>query len=389
VSRDMKGHIMRCKKIERLLSDYIDGVLDPMTKGFLEKHLVACQNCASAVRRLERTAMLVKNMPMSQPSESYWAQFHPRLVERLRREEGVRESWQVRFRELFTLGRPAVIVTSAAAALVLAAGIFLVRERPERPETTGSASDVPAQALPYAVMPVASRPPLDFEAGRLAGMPARSDAPFQIAGEMHPLVIESVELSRGWLGVGVQELTPPLQAEFRIADGQGVVVAMVVESGPAHLAGIKEGDVIRSFGGKPVKSPQELIALVARKAIGEKVTLSIVRDGQEKNIEVTVGTRTERGRGREVELGLILEEVTPQLAVRFNLSAPSRGLLVADVQPGGAAARAGMRRGDIILEVNRRAVTRLADWEALVRDVKPGQKFLVRTQRGFFVIKAE
>lgn len=64
-------------------------------------------------------------------------------------------------------------------------------------------------------------------------------------------------------------------------------------------------------------------------------------------------------------------------------------LLVAGVQPGGAAASAGLRRGDIILDANRRAMTGLADWEARVRDAKPGQKFLVRTQRGFFVITAQ
>jgi S1-C subfamily serine protease len=331
----------------------------------------------------------VKSAPMGQPSESYWKEFYPRLMERLGREEGVRESRRVRFRELFPVRRPAVIVTSAAAALVVAAGLFLMRGKPERRETIARVSDVPARELPYSIMPVASRQPQDFEAGRLAGMPAGSDAPFQMVKEMYPLVIESVEPSRGWLGVGVQELTPPLQAEFGIADGQGVVVAMVVELGPAHSAGIKEGDVIRSFGGKPVKSPQGLIALVAQKAVGEKVALSIVRDGQEKNLEVTIGTRMESGEGREAGLGLILEEVTPQLALRFNLGAPSRGLLVARVQPGGAAARTGLRRGDIILDVNRRPVSRLADWEVLVKDVKPGQKFLVRTQRGFFVIKAE
>ncbi|MCX6339914.1 MAG: PDZ domain-containing protein [Candidatus Aureabacteria bacterium] len=380
---------MRCRKVEWLLSDYIDGILGPTTKGSVEKHLAACQNCASALRRLGRTEVLVKNTPMGQPSESYWKEFYPRLMERLKREEGARGSRRVRFRELFPVRRPAVIVTSAAAALVLAASVFLMREKPERRETTARVSDVPARELPYSIMAIASRQPQDFEAGRLAGMPAGSDAPFQMVKEMHPLVIESVELSRGWLGVGVQELTPLLQAEFGIADGQGVVVAMVVESGPAHSAGIKEGDVIRSFGGKPVKSPQELIALVAQKAVGEKVALSIVREGREKTIEVAIGARTEKERGREAGLGLILEEVTPQLAARFNLSAQSRGLLVTDVHPGGAAARAGMRRGDIVLDVNRRPVTGLADWEARVRDAKPGQKFLVRTQRGFFVIKAE
>lgn len=379
---------MRCKKVEWLLSDYVDGTLDAPSRGAVEKHIASCQDCASLLRRLERTIKLVKDTPMPQPSESYWDEFASGVMERLRQEEEERSAWKAWLNELLLTRRPALAVTSAAA-LAVAAGVFLMHEKPMRTETSVRASDGPPVDAPYVTVPRSSIRAIDSEDTRLAEMPARGVAPSQTAREMHPLVIESVEQSRGWLGIGVQNLTPALQAEFGIADGHGVVVAMVVDSGPAQRAGIKEGDVIRSFAGKAIESPQELIALVAQSEVGKKVALSIIRDGKEETVDVAIGTRMDRGQGREAGLGLVLEEITPQLALRFNMSAPQRGLLVAGARPGGAASRAGLKRGDVILDVNRRPVAGLAAWEALVKDVKPGQKFLVRTQRGFFVIKAD
>ena len=370
------------------MSDYIDGTLDAPTKGVVERHLTSCQNCTSLHRRLERTVMLVKNAPLPQPPEDYWNDFTPRVMERLGEEEEAGEARRLWFGELFWGRRPAIAFASVAA-MAIAVGVFLMREKPPKTETSIRAGDVPTPDVPYAAVPQTSIRAIDSEDTRLAGMPAQGVAPFQMVGEMHPLVIESVEQSRGWLGIGVQNLTPALQAEFGIADGHGIVVAMVVDSGPAQRAGIKAGDVIRSFAGRAIESPRELIALVAQSEIGKKIALSMVSDGQEKTLDVTVGTRMEGGQGREVGLGLVLEEITPQLALRFNMSATPRGLLVADVRPGGAAARASLRRGDVILDVNRRPMSGLAAWEELIKEAKPGQKFLVRTQRGFFVIKAD
>jgi S1-C subfamily serine protease len=224
----------------------------------------------------------------------------------------------------------------------------------------------------------------------------RSDAqgiafaiPINAVKEILPGLKGGGEVEHGWLGVAIQELTPPLQAEFGIRDGRGVVIAGVVESSPADRAGVKEGDVVRSFDNTPVRSPQELISLVSKKKIGEKASLSIMRDGREIAVEVAVEKKGE-GAGRGVRsaaaegLGLILEEVTPQIAARFDLS-EGCGILVADVVPGSPAARAGLRRGDIIVEVNRKSVSHPGDWEA----IPSGTKVLVRTQRGFFVIRSE
>jgi hypothetical protein len=383
----MKSRIMKCKKIEWLLSDYLDGTLDAPTKGVVEKHLDSCRNCASSLRRLERAIALVKTPPL-QPSESYWNDFTPRIMERLREEENAREARKIWFGEIFWGRRPAIAVASAAV-IAVALSVFLMREKPEKPETTARAGGVPTKGVLRVAAPPPSLRAQRPEDARLVGMSGQRVAPFQMVKEIHPLVIESVGQSRGWLGIGVQNLTPALQVEFGIADDRGVLVAMVVDSGPAQRAGIKEGDVIRSFGEKTIESPRELIALVAQSEIGKKVALSIIRDGKAKTVDVAIGTCAGRGEGREAGLGLVLQEITPQLALRFNMSPPPRGLLVAGVCPGSAASRAGLRPSDIILDVNRRPVAGLAAWKELVKDVKPGQRFLVRTQRGFFVIKAD
>lgn len=379
---------MRCKRVERSLSDYIDGALDAPARGAVERHLASCRDCASSLRRLERTVMLVKDSPMRRPPEGYWSEFTPRVMERLRREEEAGEAWKTWFGELFWGRKPAIAITSAAA-MAVAASIFLMHDRPLKTETPVRAGGAPKEGVPYFSVPGASLWAPSPDNARLAGMPPGGIEPSQPGGERHPLVVESLDQSRGWLGIGVQDLTPALQAEFGIADGRGVLVAMVVDSGPAQRAGIREGDVIRSFGGKAIDSSRELIALVAMGEAGKRVPLSIIRDGREKTIEVVVGARTENGQGREAGLGLVLEEITPQLALRFNVSAQQRGLLVAGVRPGSAASRAGLRRGDVIMDVGQRPVAGLAAWEKLVKEAKPGRRFLVRTQRGFFVIKAD
>jgi len=220
--------------------------------------------------------------------------------------------------------------------------------------------------------------------------------PINQVKELIPRLKAGGEIEHGWLGVGIQELTPALQAEFAISDGKGVLVATVVQSGPAQRAGVREGDVIRSFGGIPVKDPRELVDLVSKKAIGEKVALSVVRDGKERILEVEIGrpaaragVPAEKEAESAADLGLSVQEVTPEIAAQLGIEGERYGIVVTDVLPGGPASRAGVRKGDLIYEMNRKRIGGLDDWSALISAVKAGQKFLVRTQRGFFVIKVE
>ncbi|MEJ2746255.1 MAG: zf-HC2 domain-containing protein, partial [bacterium] len=146
---------MRCKKVEWLLSDYVDGTLDAPTRAILEEHLHSCQACKSSLRRLERTVRLVKDAPMPQPPEYYWSDFTPHLMERLRREEEAGKAWKAWLSELFWTRRPAIVVTSAAAMAVVLS-VFLIHERSKRPEESGRAGAVSILDVPYVTMPHSS-----------------------------------------------------------------------------------------------------------------------------------------------------------------------------------------------------------------------------------------
>lgn len=209
-----------------------------------------------------------------------------------------------------------------------------------------------------------------------------------------PRLKEGKRIEHGWLGIGIQRLTPALQAEFCIPDKKGVLVAMVVEGSPAAQAGLLEGDVVRALDEEPVTTTSDFIRVVSRGEVGQKISLSFIRGGEKKNIDVTIGKKIAREEKTLAEIqagpmGLILEELTPRLAERLGLEGQERGVMIIGVKEGSPAARAGIRRGDIVYEVNRKRVANLEEWNALTGAAKPGQSCLLRSQRGFFVIKIE
>jgi serine protease Do len=178
-------------------------------------------------------------------------------------------------------------------------------------------------------------------------------------------------VTRGWLGIGIQALTPELAQSFGLAGTQGALVTSVTEESPASRAGVRSGDVIVRYDGKPVESPRALPPLVANTEVGKAVDLGIVRDGTAQTLSVTVGkladTREARAgsgpEGRATErLGLELQPLTPELARRLGVKG-DRGVVVTDVRPDSPAAQAGIAPGDVIREVNRRPVKGLEEVE--------------------------
>lgn len=234
-------------------------------------------------------------------------------------------------------------------------------------------------------------------AASMGGMREGDEAPQGICFAIPINAVKSVlprlkaggEIEHGWLGVGVQELTPALQAEFNITDGRGVVVARVIGDGPAARAGVGEGDVVRALNGAPVRSPRELIARVAAAPVGSKASLVVMRNGREETLSVQIGRRSAAHapaapRAVSSGLGIGVEESAPVDSGEEGLA-----LTVREVRPGSPAAKAGLREGDTICEVNRKRITGLSDWEALLSGRPAGEKLLIRTQRGFFVIRTE
>ena len=203
------------------------------------------------------------------------------------------------------------------------------------------------------------------------------------------------KITRGWLGVSIQPLTPELAKSFGITGTQGALIGGVSEGSPAARAGIKEGDVIVTFDGKPVESPRVLPALVANTPVGRGVPVVIVRDGSRQTVTVTVGNLADSREARAMpggpaekgqesrateKLGLALQELTPELAKQFGVQG-DKGVVVTEVKPDSPAAQAGLAAGDVIREVNRTPVQGIQDVEkGLARRQDAGQ-VLLRVER--------
>ena len=190
---------------------------------------------------------------------------------------------------------------------------------------------------------------------------------------------------RGWLGVMIQKITPDLKEKLGLKDEKGALVADVTAGGPAEEAGIKRGDVIVSFDGEEIKEMHDLPYIVASTPVGEKVMVEIIRKGKKKSLQVTTGELKEEDESPVVSeaspsLGLMVKEVTPELARNFGLSETS-GLVVVQVESNSPAGEAGMRPGDIILEVDQISMKDLAQFNQKIEKYKAGDTILFLLNR--------
>jgi serine protease Do len=189
--------------------------------------------------------------------------------------------------------------------------------------------------------------------------------------------------------VSLQPLTPDLATSFGVKDGKGALVSDVSADSPAARAGLKSGDVIVQFNGKSVEDPSALARAVAVAKPGEGVKLSVVRDRQPQTLEVKLGelpgertaAATEPGgaRGSTSSLGLTVQPLTPEIAKELEVKQPV-GVVVSRVEPSGPADGAGMQRGDVITEVDRKPVTSVEDFEKLTSG-SGGTQVLLKIQR--------
>jgi len=194
-------------------------------------------------------------------------------------------------------------------------------------------------------------------------------------------------VTRGWLGVQIQSVTPDLAKSLGLSRPQGALVTEVSEGGPAKKAGIQRGDIIISFDGKAVEEIAELPRLVANTPVGKEVSLRVLRKGKEQIFQVTVAElKDERAAARSVpaapEFGMIVQDLTPDLARGLGLSR-TRGVVVTRVAPGGAADRAGVRQGDVVLEVDEKEVPTVRDFWRIAREsAADGTVLLLINRRG-------
>src|SRR3989338_4343783 len=207
--------------------------------------------------------------------------------------------------------------------------------------------------------------------------------PINLAKELVPQLIAKGSVTRGWLGVQIQRLTPELAESYGLKLEQGALIGSVLPGSPAQEAGIKRGDIVLEYDGRKIEDPFDLSAYVAQTQIGKKIALKILRDGKETTIEAKVGKREEEevSKGQTPQekeealsdvLGLAVRSITPEEAQHLNLPAGQRGVLVEQIQPRSSAEDHDVREGDILLEINGIATNSAADYSREVKKLKKG-----------------
>lgn len=215
-------------------------------------------------------------------------------------------------------------------------------------------------------------------------------------------LIETGKVVRGWLGVSIQGVTTDLAKNFGLSKAQGALVSEVLPDSPAAKAGFKSGDIIIKFDGQDVEDQTALRNIVAATPVGKKVRVRVVRNGKTKTIHVKIDEQPKEiaRRGEEIQApprasentalaGLEVRDITSEIAERLGLPPDSTGVVVTEVDPNSGAATAGLRPGDLITEINRKAVRDMEDFRRITRKLDKDEEplLLVKRRNGkFFLI---
>ncbi|MCK9276076.1 MAG: DegQ family serine endoprotease [Syntrophales bacterium] len=217
--------------------------------------------------------------------------------------------------------------------------------------------------------------------------------PVDVAKSVLPDLKKEGKVTRGWLGVSVQDVSEDIAESLDLQKKVGVLVADAFEGDPAAKAGIKSGDIIISVNGKEVKDTHELLKIVAAIPVGKEVPVEVIRDGDKRRFSVTVTARPEkdviaRGGDSKKWFGMTVQEINPEISEHFGLSETS-GVIVSEVDPGSPASQAGVQSGDIILQVNKIRINSLKEYSKTLSNINPekGALFLIERENSrFFVV---
>jgi serine protease Do len=213
--------------------------------------------------------------------------------------------------------------------------------------------------------------------------------PISMAREVSQRLIAQGKVVRGWLGIGIQELTEELAAQFGVKLADGVLVGNVMRNSPAERGGLKTGDIIQELNGVRITSVRQLQREVAQGAVGGQVRVTVLRERQPLELTVVLGEQPDdlAAAGQPASsaeaaerFGFAVQEMTPELRDQLRLGR-AEGLVVSSVEDGGPAARVGLRPGDLIVEVNREPVKTLTEFSRLVSQMRTGANLLLLVRR--------
>jgi len=210
--------------------------------------------------------------------------------------------------------------------------------------------------------------------------------PTQIVRPTVEALIRDGKVHHGYMGIGISDVTPENAKFFHIDNNEGAIITQVEPDSPAAKAGLKVGDVITELDGQKVSDASQLQIEVGQKDPGSSIKLEVLRDGRNVNVPVTLeemGSRDHEGKesasnsNGKPRWGLGLTDMTPELREQLQASSDVHGAIVEQVQPGSAGDNAGLRRGDVIVEVDRHPVQNAADVQKALSSVPKGQDALV------------
>lgn len=215
---------------------------------------------------------------------------------------------------------------------------------------------------------------------------------FAIPSDSAKMVMEQLlkkgKVERGLLGVNIQDVTEPLAKSFGRMDTNGALVSQVVPGKPAEKAGIKAGDIILEFNGKPIEDAAQLKNVVGQTKVGSPAKVTVWRDKKTLTLDVTIGERTaellaagEHKAETSSELGLTVGKVPSEMASKFDLK-ENVGLMVKSLESDGRGAAMGLRQGDVILEVDGSVIKSVSEFNTKVAEAKKNGVIRMMIQRG-------
>jgi serine protease Do len=219
--------------------------------------------------------------------------------------------------------------------------------------------------------------------------------PSNMAQSVMSQLISKGKVTRGWLGITIQNFTPELAREFGLNKSTGALVTEILKGSPAEKAGIKRGDIITEVDDKAVKNVETLRNIIAQSKVGSRIPLKVIRDGKPNLFTVTItelpqdktqnipGEPDEKLPAEENALaGFSVMNLTQEIAKQLDISKDEKGVIIVRVEPYSAAEEAGLKKGDVIQEINKKSIKNIQDFNYIISKVRKGDTLLLFINRG-------